>query len=561
MSEAAPLDFIRQIIKADLESGKHAEVVTRFPPEPNGYLHIGHGLAICLNFGVAEEFGGRCFLRFDDTNPVKEDPIYVEAQQRDVHWLGFDWGDRLTHASDYFGELYDFAEELVQKGLAYVDSQSADEIRDTRGTLTEPGTDSPYRERSVEENLDLLRRMKAGEFPDGAHVLRAKIDMAAPNMNMRDPVVYRIRHATHQETGDAWCIYPMYDYAHCISDALEGITHSLCSLEFEDHRPLYDWFLDNVSAPRHPRQIEFSRLGLEYTVMSKRFFAALIEEGHFDGWDDPRLPTICGLRRRGYTPTSIRDFMGRVGITKSEKVVEMSLLESCIREELDATAPRVMCVLDPVKLVIDNYPEGETEELEAPWHPQQPDMGTRTMPFTRELYIERQDFMEDPPRGYRRLSPGEEVRLRYAYIVQCDSVVKDDQGNVVEIHCTYDPTTRSGTGTNRRPKGVIHWVSATDSAPCEVRVYDRIFRVPRPKSATMREDLNPDSLLVMENARVEPALANAPLESRYQFERTGYFYLDPLSQREGHPVFNRVVSLRDTWAKIEAQERQKAAAS
>jgi glutaminyl-tRNA synthetase len=537
-----PRDFIRSRIARDLAEGLIGSgVVTRFPPEPNGYLHIGHAKSICLNFGVAEEFGGVTYLRFDDTNPLKESDEYVQAIIRDVAWLGFDWGDRLTHASDYFEQLYRFAEELIEKGRAYVDSLSGEAIRTSRGTLTDPGRDSPYRDRSVAENLELFRRMRAGEFADGEHVLRARIDMASPNINLRDPVLYRIRHATHQRTGDAWCIYPMYDYTHCICDALEGITHSLCTLEFEDHRPLYDWVLDNISVNIHPPQIEFSRLGLEYTVMSKRLLHRLVEEGLVDGWDDPRMPTIAGLRRRGVTPGAIRDFSRRVGVTKQDNLVEMSLLEFCIRQDLEPSAPRAMAVIDPLPVTLTNYP-GQGETLEAPWHPQRPELGSRRLPFGPKLVIEREDFAEVPPKKFKRLSPGELVRLRYAYVVRCDEVVKNAAGEVVELKCSYVPESRSGQDTSGlKPRGVIHWVDASAGVPATVRLYDRLFRVPAPGGDDFVTQINPDSL-IERRALLEPAITASP-ETRFQFERTGYFCRDS----EAAGVYNRTVTLRDSY--------------
>ena len=538
-------DFIRHRIRQDLSEGVTDTVVTRFPPEPNGYLTIGHAKSICLNFGVAEEFGGRTYLRFDDTNPLKESEEFVRAIQRDVAWLGFSWGDAATFASDYFEALYGFAEQLVERGKAYVDSQSAEEIAATRGTFTTPGTESPYRGRPVAENLDLFRRMRAGEFPDGAHVLRAKIDMAASNIVMRDPVLYRIRHATHHRTGDDWCIYPMYDFTHCLSDALEGITHSLCTLEFENNRELYDWVLDNVDVNFHPPQIEFSRLNLEFTVMSTRFFRKLVEGGHVAGWDDPRLPTISGLRRRGYTPEMIRDFCRRVGVTRQENRVAMELLDFCARQALEDTAPRGMAVLDPLPVTIVNYPSDEDETLEAPWHGKRPEMGTRAITFGRSLAIEREDFMEEPPRKFRRLSPGGLVRLRYGYVVRCDEVVRDDAGEVVELRCTYFPESKSGSDTSGlRPKGVVHWVSRQSGRAAAVRVYDRLFSVPAPAPDRMEEELNPASLEVAE-AIVEPALVAADAE-RFQFERVGYFFKDPVEHSTRTPVFNRIVTLRDS---------------
>ena len=551
MSENEPTDFIRQIIAEDVANGKHdGNVVTRFPPEPNGFLHIGHAKSICLNFGVAAENAGRTFLRFDDTNPGKESPEYVSAIKEDVQWLGFDWEDRLTHASDYFDKLYESAIRLIELDKAYVDSLSAEEIREYRGTLTEPGKNSPYRDRSVEENLDLFRRMQAGEFDDGAHVLRAKIDMASPNMNMRDPTIYRIRKVAHQNTGDKWNIYPMYDFAHGLSDAFEGITHSLCTLEFEDHRPLYDWFLDQLEPPGRPQQIEFSRLNLAYALTSKRKLNMLVEEGVVSGWDDPRLATLAGMRRRGYPPAALRDFIGRVGVTKKENLIEMAVLENSVRELLGEESQRRMAVLKPLKVVLTNYPEEKTETMEAMNHPNKPELGTREVPFSRELYIEQDDFMEDAPRKFFRLKPGGEVRLRSAYIIQCDEVVKDDEGNVIELHCSYDPETRSGTGTSdRKVKGTIHWVSAAHAIPAEVRLYDRLFTVPDPGSdEDVHEHLNPDSLEVV-NAMLEPALGDET--GAVQFERLGYFTPDSVDHSADDPVFNRIVTLRDSWAKIE----------
>src|SRR5213594_2654989 len=552
-------NFIREIVESDLKSGKHRRIVTRFPPEPNGYLHIGHAKSICLNFGLALEHGGVCHLRFDDTNPSTENVEYAEAIQADVRWLGFDWGDRMFYASGYFGQLYEYAVELITKGKAYVDSLSAEEIRQYRGTLTEPGKNSPYRNRSVEESRDLFARMRAGEFKDGAHVLRAKIDMASPNVNMRDPTMYRIRHVAHYRTGDQWCIYPTYDYAHPISDAIEGITHSICTLEFEDHRPLYDWFLDNVSVPCHPKQIEFARLNLTHTVMSKRRLLQLVEQGHVSGWDDPRLPTLKGLRRRGYTPEAIRAFCEHIGVAKRDAVVEMALLEHFIREDLNKRAPRVMGVLRPLRLILDNYPEGQVEELDAVNNPEDPSMGSRKVPFSRLLYIEREDFREDPPKQFFRLAPGREVRLRYAYIIKCVSVVKDDRsGEVVEVHCTYDPETRSGgSGAMRKVKSTIHWVSAKQALDAEVRLYDHLLVTANPaeEEREITELLNPISLEVVTDCKVEPSLAGTEPGSRYQFERQGYFCVDPDSAI-GKLVFNRTVALRDTWAKIEkAQQR------
>jgi glutaminyl-tRNA synthetase len=544
-------DFIRDIVKADLDAKRHSTVVTRFPPEPNGYLHIGHAKSICLNFGIAQEFGGRCHLRFDDTNPVKEEREYIDAIERDVRWLGFDWGKHLYHASDYFDRLYEWAELLIKTGKAYVDDQSQDEIRINRGTLTEPGKNSPFRERSVDENLDLFRRMKAGEFPNGARVLRAKIDMAAGNINFRDPVLYRILHATHPRSGTKWSIYPSYDYAHGQSDAIEGITHSICTLEFEDHRPLYDWFLDNLPVPSHPHQYEFARLNLTYTVLSKRVLTKLVQDGRVNGWDDPRMPTLAGLRRRGVPPAAIRDFVKRIGVAKANSVVDANMLDFSIRETLNRTALRRMAVLRPLKLVIENYPEGKSEELDAVNHPDDPSAGSRKIKFGRELYIERDDFMENPPKKYFRLSPGTEVRLRYAYFVTCREVVKDAKGEVVELRCTYDPATRGGNAPDdRKVKATIHWVSAADSPLAEVRIYNPLFTKPDPSGGEgFAADLNPRSLEVLIQARVESALVAASNSHEpVQFERQGYFVLDPDSTA-GHPVFNRTVGLRDTFAK------------
>jgi glutaminyl-tRNA synthetase len=544
------LDFVREIVEEDLRSGKHQSVVTRFPPEPNGYLHIGHAKSICLNFGIANEYPGHCNLRFDDTNPVKEDVEYARSIEEDVRWLGFDWGSNLFHASDYFPQLYAFAEQLINDGKAYVDSQSADEMRAARGTLTEPGANSPNRDRSVEDNLDLFRRMRAGEFPDGAHVLRAKIDMASPNMNMRDPVLYRIRHEHHHRTGDAWPIYPMYDYAHPLSDALEHVTHSLCTLEFEDHRPLYDWLVENVSVPARPRQYEFARLNINYTVMSKRKLLRLVEEKHVSGWDDPRMPTLAGLRRRGYTPASIRNFCERVGVARRENVIDFALLEWAIREDLNKTAHRVMGVLRPLRVVIENYPVGQTEEFETPNNPDEPQAGTRRVPFSRVLYIERDDFMEEPPKKFFRLAPGREVRLRSAYFITCTDVVKDEAGNIVELRATYDPATRGGDSPDgRKPKATLHWVSAEHAVSCEVRLYDRLFKVEDPDAdGDFLEHMNPQSLETIGDAKVEPSVTGASPLTRYQFERLGYFCVDPDST-EGRLVFNRTATLKDSWSK------------
>jgi glutaminyl-tRNA synthetase len=554
-------NFIRNIIINDLETGKHDRIVTRFPPEPNGHLHIGHAKSICLNFGVAAEFGGRTNLRFDDTNPLKENEDFMLAIMEDVHWLGFQW-DGLFHASDYFPQLYEYALHLIKTGKAYVEELSAEEIRDYRGTLTEPGRESPYRDRPVEENLDLFKRMKAGEFEDGTLALRAKIDMSSPNINMRDPVVYRIRNASHHRTGDEWHIYPMYDWAHGISDAIEGITHSLCTLEFEDHRPLYEWFLDNIPAPSYPRQIEFARGNLDYTVMSKRRLRELVEEERVTGWDDPRMPTLAGLRRRGFTPEAIRAFWNEMGISKADSIISMSVLEDAVRNDLNTRAPRTMAVLNPLKVVLTNFPEGVTEWLEAPVHPQNEEMGTRQVALTREIWIEREDFMEDPPGKFFRLKPGGEVRLRNAFIVQCTGVIKNDRGEVVELQCTFDPDTRSGMpGASRKVKGTIHWVSAVHGKPVEIRLYDRLFTVPNPlgdKARDYRDFLNPHSLEVIESAIVEPAVFDGAAGNFYQFERTGYFCHDNVDSTPGHPVLNRIVTLRDSWAKIENElSRQK----
>jgi len=554
MSDTTARDFIRQIIFEDLDSGKHDEIVTRFPPEPNGYLHVGHVMSICLNFGVGEENNGRTFLRFDDTNPGKEREEYVRAIEQDVHWLGFDWEDRLTHASDYFDQIYDAAEKLIEMGAAYVDSLNADEIREYRGTLTEAGKNSPHRDRTVVENLDLFRRMRAGEFADGEHVLRAKIDMASPNMNLRDPALYRIRHIDHQRTRDKWCIYPMYDFAHTLSDAFEGITHSLCTLEFEDHRPLYDWFLDQLKPDNRPRQIEFSRLNLAYTITSKRNLNALIEANVVSGWDDPRMPTIAGMRRRGYPAEAMRDFVKRGGVTKKDKLIEMSVLENSIREQYGASAERRMAVLRPLKVVLTNYPEGQVEMVQAMNHPGNPEFGTRDMPFSRELWIEQDDFLEEAPRKYFRLKPGGDVRLRFAYIITCEEVIKNDAGEVVELRCTYDPDTRSGTGTSdRKVKGTIHWVSASHAVAAKVRLYDRLFTVPDPSSVDdFMSVLNPDSLETVD-ALLEPALQELANGQAVQFERLGYFCTDSEDHSPDAPVINRIVTLRDSWAKIERQ--------
>jgi len=549
----AATDFIRAIVSDDQRTGKHAgRVVTRFPPEPNGYLHIGHAKSICLNFGVAEDFGGLCNLRFDDTNPTKEDVEYVDSIQEDVRWLGFDWGERMFYASDYFEALYQYAEQLIRDGKAYVDSLSADEIREHRGTLTDPGRNSPYRERDAAESLDLFRRMRAGDFPDGVHVLRAKIDMASPNMNMRDPTLYRIRHATHHRTGETWCLYPTYDYAHPISDALEGITHSLCTLEFEDHRPLYDWVIEQTRPPAQPRQIEFARLNLNYTVMSKRKLLALVEQQLVSGWDDPRMPTIAGIRRRGFTPEAIRDFCARIGVAKKENVIDVALLEHTVREDLNRRARRALAVVRPLKVVIENYPEGQTEEVEAINNPEDASAGTRRLSFSRELYIERDDFMEVPAKKFFRLSPGAEVRLRYAYILKCERVVKDASGVVTELRCTYDAESLRGETATRRVKGTIHWVSARHAVDAEVRIYDRLFLSADPGESGRDPltDLNPNSLERVVDCKVEPSLALASPGARFQFERLGYFCMDPDS-RPGAPVFNRTVTLKDAWARAQ----------
>ena len=553
----APLDFIREIVAEDQRTGKHGgRVHTRFPPEPNGYLHVGHAKSICLNFGVAAEFGGLCNLRFDDTNPTKEDVEYVEAIQEDVRWLGFEWGS-MFYASDYFELLYQYAEELIRQGKAYVDSLSADDIREYRGTLTEPGRNSPYRERDVEENLNLFRRMRAGEFPDGAHVLRATIDMASPNINMRDPTLYRIRHASHHRTGDAWPIYPTYDYAHPISDAIEGITHSLCTLEFEDHRPLYDWIVDALSGTARefksrPQQIEFARLNLNSTVMSKRKLLALVQQRLVHGWDDPRMPTIAGIRRRGFTPEAVRDFCARIGVAKKENVIDIALLEHTVREDLNRRALRALAVLRPLKVVIENYPEGRVEEVSATNNPEDPSAGTRRIAFTRVLYIEQEDFMETPPKKFFRLSPGTEVRLRYSYILKCERAIRDTSGAVVELRCSYDADSLNGPTAMRKVKGTIHWVSADHAQDAEVRLYDRLFRSEDPGGGGRDplDDLNPKSLERIEGAKVEPALASAAPGERFQFERQGYFCVDPDS-RAGKLVFNRTVTLKDSWARIQ----------
>ena len=557
-----PSDFIRDIVAEDLRTNKHGgRVKTRFPPEPNGYLHIGHAKSICLNFGIAAETGGLCNLRFDDTNPSKEEIEYVDSIMDDVRWLGFDWEDRLYYASDYFEKLYNHAEQLIEAGKAYVCSLSADEITAYRGTLTEPGKDSPYRDRPAEESLDLFRRMRAGEFPDGTHVLRARIDMASPNVNMRDPTIYRIRRVPHHRTGDDWCIYPMYDFTHCLSDSIEGITHSICTLEFENHRPLYDWFLDELETECHPQQIEFARLNLSYTVLSKRKLLELVKGRHVTGWDDPRMPTIAGMRRRGFTPEAIRNFCERIGVGKRDGVVDLALLEYSVREDLNRRAPRVMAVLRPLRVVIENYPEDRTEEMEAVNNPEDPDMGTRKVPFSRVLYIEEDDFREDPPKKFFRLAPGREVRLRYAYFIRCEKVIKDDQtGEVTEIRCTYDPATRGGSAPDgRKVKATLHWVSAAHALEAEVRQYDRLFVKENPTGDRSEPDfkahLNPKSLEILTACKLEPSLAAAAPGDRYQFERLGYFCVDGVESTPEMPLFNRTVTLRDTWAKIQKAQK------
>lgn len=553
-----PANFIRTIVAEDIEANKNdGKIVTRFPPEPNGFLHIGHAKAICLDFNIAMENNGICHLRMDDTNPSKEEEKFVNAITDDIKWLGFDWGNHLYHTSDYYEKLYQYAIQLIKKGKAYVCDLTSNELKEYRGTLKMPGKESPWRNRSVDENLDLFKKMRNGEFKDGEKLLRAKIDMAAGNINMRDPAIYRIRRESHPRTGDQWCIYPMYDFAHCLSDAIEGITHSFCSLEFQDHRPLYDWFLDQLETECHPQQIEFSRFNLDYTIMSKRKLMELVEEKHVDGWDDPRMPTLSGIRRRGYTPASIRDFCERIGVTKKEHSIEMAQLENCIREDLDTTTKRVMGVLNPIKVIIENYPEPEDENkvelINAPYHPKL-EMGRRDIPFTREIYIERDDFMEDPPKKFFRLSPGKEVRLRYAYVIKCNEIIKDSNGRIVKLRCEYDPETKGGkTPDGRKVKGIIHWVSATDSITAEVRLYDRLFSVPSPsfkekEGIDYKNHLNPDSLQIIKTARLEKSLANAACGDRFQFERQGYFYVD--SDKNDNKLFNRTVTLRDTWAKI-----------
>jgi glutaminyl-tRNA synthetase len=549
-------DFIREIVAADLRAGRADTVVTRFPPEPNGYLHIGHAKSICLNFGIAREFGGRCHLRFDDTNPVKEEQEYIDAIEADVRWLGFDWGEHLYFASDYFDQLYDWAVDLTRAGKAYVDELSADEVREHRGTLTEPGRNSPWRDRPIQESLDLLARMRAGEFPNGDRVLRAKIDMASPNINLRDPVLYRIVHAAHPRTGDAWCIYPTYDFAHGQSDAIEGVTHSICTLEFEVHRPLYDWLIENLPVPSRPRQYEFARLNLTHTVLSKRVLLRLVNEGHVRGWDDPRMPTISALRRRGFPAEGIRDFAAMIGVAKNDSVVDVGMLEHAVRDVLNRTAPRRFAVLNPLKVVIDDYAEGRVEGMDVVNNPEDPSAGTRTVPFTRELWIEREDFMEEPPAKFFRLAPGREVRLRSAYFITCREVVKDEAGEVVELRCTHDPSTRGGDSPDgRRPKATLHWLSADHASPAEVRLYDHLFTRPDPGAdGDLFADLNPDSELVLRDALVEPILTELPVGETVQFERLGYFTPDPDSV-PGRPVFNRTLTLKDTWAKLQAQGR------
>jgi len=560
MEEGASRDFIRTIVEDDLKNGKHKSIVTRFPPEPNGYLHIGHAKSICLNFGVAGDYEGRCHLRFDDTDPIKEEIEYIESIQEDVRWLGFDWGEHLYYASDYFEKMYDYAVQLIRDGKAYVDSLSAEQIREHRGTLTRPGKNSPFRNRPIDENLEIFERMKNGELEDGACVLRARIDMASPNMNMRDPTLYRIRKTPHHRTGEKWCIYPMYDFAHCLSDAIEGITHSICTLEFEDHRPLYDWILDQVPVECHPQQIEFARLNLSYTVMSKRKLGLLVERGAVSGWDDPRMPTVSGLRRRGYTPEAVRRFCDTIGVAKTNSIVDIALLEHCVREDLNKRAQRVMAVLRPLKVIIDNYPENKVEYLEAENNPEDPGMGTRTIPFTREIYIEQDDFREDPPPKYFRLAPGREIRLKHAYYIKCEDVVKDpDTGEPVEIHCTYDPDTRGGwSADGRKVRGTSHWVSASHALGAEVRLYDHLFSTFNPgEEEDILNAINPESLEVLDRCLVEPSLGDSKPGDRYQFLRQGYFCVDPGSQNGEKLIFNRTVTLRDTWAKIQKKQEKK----
>ncbi len=560
-NSSLPSDFIRDIIEEHLRTNKYqGRVATRFPPEPNGYLHIGHAKSVCLNFGIANQYRGTCNLRMDDTDPSGESQEYVDSIIRDVKWLGFDWEDRLFYASDYYEQLYQYAVQLIKEGKAYVCNLSADEIRDYRGTLTEPGKESPYRNRSVEENLDLFSRMRAGEFEDGVHVLRAKINMASPNITMRDPVIYRIKKETHYRTGNKWCIYPMYDFAHCLSDSIERITHSICTLEFENNRPLYDWFLDELKVECHPQQIEFARLNLSYTVLSKRRLIELVEKGYVSGWDDPRIPTLAGMRERGFTPEAIRNFCERIGVAKNDSVIDMALLENSIREDLNERAPRVMAVLHPLRVVIDNYQEGQVEEFDCPYHPQNTEMGSRKVPFSRVLYIEQEDFLENPPKKFYRLAPGREVRLRYGYFIKCVGVVKDpNTGEVVEVHCTYDPETRSGFAPDgRKVDATIHWVSVNHSAPAEVRLYDRLFQVADPmgKGEDFTKYLNPNSLEILRSCRVEPSLTSAAPGSRFQFERLGYFCVDPIDSSDKALVFNRTVTLRDSWSKIASQDKK-----
>jgi glutaminyl-tRNA synthetase len=550
--EVKQKNFITEIIDEHLKTGRFNRVITRFPPEPNGYLHIGHAKSISLNFGLAKDYNGKCNLRFDDTNPEKEEEEYVRAIQEDIKWLGFDWEDREFYASDYFEQLYEYAVNLIKKGKAYVDSSSTEEIKSMRGTLTEPGKESPYRNRSVEENLNLFERMRKGEFKDGEYVLRAKIDMSSPNINMRDPVMYRIKHAHHHRTGDKWCIYPMYDWAHGQSDSLEGITHSVCTLEFENHRPLYDWFIEELGI-HHPQQIEFARLNLNYTVMSKRKLLQLVKEGYVTGWNDPRMLTISGLRRRGYTPEAIRNFAERVGVAKRDNIIDVALLEHSIREDLNKRAQRVMAILKPLRVVITNYPDNKVDELDAVNNPEDPAMGSRKVPFSKIIYVERDDFMETPPKKFFRLSPGNEVRLRYAYIIKCNEVIKNDNGEITELHCTFDPETKSGSGNTRSVKGTIHWVSAEHAIEAEVRIYDRLFIKETPeedKDVDFKENINPNSLEIVSNAKLEPSLKNAKQGDKFQFERLGYFCVDYFDSKEDHLVFNRTVPLRDTWSKI-----------
>ena len=556
--DEGPRDFIRDIVRADVDAGRVETVVTRFPPEPNGYLHIGHAKSICLNFGVGQEFGGRCHMRFDDTNPTKEEHEYIESIQEDVRWLGFDWGEHLYFASGHFERLYEWARHLIRNGDAYVDDLSADEIREHRGTLTQPGTNSPHRDRPSDESLDLFARMRAGEFPDGARVLRAKIDMASGNINLRDPVIYRILHAAHPRTGTDWCIYPTYDFAHGQSDAIEGVTHSLCTLEFEDHRPLYDWLIERLPVPSVPKQYEFARLNLTHTLLSKRALIRLVQDGYVSGWNDPRMPTLSGLRRRGIPPAAVRDFIGRIGVAKANSLVDVAMLDHCVRELLNKAAPRRMGVLNPLRVVIENYPEGETEDLDAVNNPEDPNAGTRSVPFSRELYIERDDFLEDPPKKFFRLAPGREVRLRYAFFITCTEAIKDPSGEVVELRCTYDPATRGGDSPDgRKVKGTLHWVSAAHAVSAEIRLYDRLFTEADMSASTdYIADLNPDSVTVLQDCRLEPETATAADGEVVQFERLGYFCVDPDST-DSHRVFNRTIGLRDTWAKIQKSEGKK----